>query len=308
MRKSITFISIMLTAFTFCNELSGQEEKVILKGEYIGQEEPKLQSEIFAPGIVSKVDEYEFGSVFSKDGNEFYYGVNSQGKAEIRYMIRINNRWSEPKRINFNENYSYNDPFLSPDENRLYFISDMPLNGSGDKKDIDIWYATREGESWSEPINAGEMINSEKDEYYISFSKEGTIYFASNAETTDSTKWNFDIYYSEFKEGAFQKPIRMSDSINTAGYEADVFISPDESYIIFCSFRRDGLGKGDLYVSFKKNNEWSKAVNMRESINTEGHELCPFVTGDGKYFFYTSNKDIHWIDAKILENYRSNSR
>jgi Tol biopolymer transport system component len=308
MRKSMTLILLAITVSTFCNALHAQEKKFVLTGEYLGQEEPKTQSEIFAPDIISKLKEYEFGSVFSKDGNEFFYGVDVRGKTEIRFMIRTDNKWSEPKKINFNGDYSYNDPFLSPDGNKLYFISDMPLNGSGEKKDFDIWYATRVGESWSSPINAGKIINSEKDEYYISFSNEGTIYFASNTETTDSTNWNFDIYYSKLTEGVYQKPIRMSDSINTTGYEADVFISPDESYIIFCSGRKGGYGQGDLYISFNRGGKWTEAENMGNMINTNGHELCPFVTADGKCFLYTSNKDIHWVDAEIFKNYRNNSR
>jgi hypothetical protein len=32
---------------------------------------------------------------------------------------------------------------------------------------------------------------------------------------------------------------------------------------------------------------------MEDIINTENHELCPFVTKDGNYFFYTSNEDIY---------------
>jgi Tol biopolymer transport system component len=283
----------------------GQEKKFHSGGEYIGQEVPKLQPEVFAPGIVSKVSEYEFGSVFSKDGNEFYYGVDDRGKSEIRFMTRIDNKWSEPQKIRFNSAYSYNDPFLSPDGNRLYFISDRPLNGSGEKKDYDIWYAERKGEGWSEPINAGSTINSSKDDYYISFSNEGTLYFASNVHTSDSNKWNFDIYYSELKDGVYQKPVRMGENINSPGYESDAFVSPDESYIIFCSRRKEGYGLGDLYISFKEDGKWTKAVNMGAEINTSSYELCPFVTRDGKYFFYGSSKDIHWVDAQIIESYRN---
>ena len=44
---------------------------------------------------------------------------------------------------------------------------------------------------------------------------------------------------------------------------------------------------------------------MGEKINTDGHELCPFVTGDGKYLFYTSNEDIYWIDSGIIESLRN---
>ena len=287
MRKNIILILIVLTAFSCSNKLIKNEKETIpvLTGKYLGQEKTKLESEIFALGIVSKVNEYEFGSVFSKDGNEFYYAVDIAGKSEIRFMVQKSDKWTEPQKINFNNNFSFNDPFLSPDGNRLYFISDMPLYGSGEKKDIDIWYAKRNGENWSKPINAGDIINSEKDEYYISFSGKGTMYFASNVETSKSTKWNFDIYYSELSDGIYQKPVKMCDNINTTGYEADVFISPDENYIIFCSSRKDGYGQGDLYISFNKNGKWTKAKNMGSEINTKEHELCPFVTNDGNFFF-----------------------
>lgn len=81
----------------------------------------------------------------------------------------------------------------------------------------------------------------------------------------------------------------------------------DESYVIFCSIRKEGFGQGDLYISFKDDaGNWSKAKNMGSVINTTGHELCPFVTKDGKYFFYTSNQDIYWVDARIINSLKSN--
>lgn len=307
-RRLITHIVLLMTAITYSNDLLGQYVLKSLSGEYLGQERPSLIPKVFAPGIVSKAEEYEFGSVFSSDGSEFYYGIDVKGKSEIRYMVRKNNRWSMPKRVSFCNGFSCNDPFLSPDNKKMYFISDKPIDDSQFKDDIDIWYVNREKDGWSEPINAGEMINSDKNEYYISFTKEGTIYFASNAGTTDTTKWNYDIYCSKSKDGEFQKPERLCDSINTFGYEADVFISPDERYIIFCSSRVSGFGQGDLYISFKENGTWLEAINMGEDINSEGHELCPFVTNDGKYLFYTSNENIYWVDSGIIKTLRNESR
>ncbi|WP_130736778.1 PD40 domain-containing protein [Flavobacterium sp. J27] len=56
-----------------------------------------------------------------------------------------------------------------------------------------------------------------------------------------------------------------------------------------------------MQISFKDDiGNWSKAKNMGAIINTEGHELCPFVTKDGKYLFYTNNQDIYWVDATII--------
>lgn len=300
MKSTILLCSII---FSIAGLTLGQSSgKKSLK--YLNQEPPGLVPLIFAPGLVSLQDQHEFGSTFSTDGEEFYYGVDIKGKAETRFMKLKNKVWTTPEKFLFSEKYSYNDPFLSPDESKLFFISDMPLNGVGEKKDYDLWYVKRNGNSWSKPINAGRAINSDKDEYYISFTKNGTLYFSSNAKTNESSKWNFDIYASKEK-GEFQEPVRLSDSINTQGYEADVFVAYDESYLIFCAERPESYGKGDLYISFKKaDGTWTTAKNMGNAINTKEYELCPFVSRDGKYFFYSSNKDIYWVDARIINQLR----
>lgn len=267
---------------------------------YLGLTPPSSTPEVFAPGLISTEEEYEFGSVFNKAGTEFYYGVNVGGREEIRFSKLTDKGWSKPAVVMSHERYGYNDPFLSPDEQRLYFISKRALDGQGDVKDYDIWYAERQGDGWSDPINAGPNINTEGEEYYISFNSEGTMYFSSNKIDV-----NFDIYTSEFVDGEFQAAVPMGEAINTTNYEADVFIDPGESYIIFCARRPDGVGQGDLYISFKKEDgTWTPSKNMGERINTQGHELCPFVTADGKYFLYTSNKDIYWVDTKIIEEMR----
>ncbi|SFR51909.1 WD40-like Beta Propeller Repeat [Robiginitalea myxolifaciens] len=283
-----------------------------LKGRYLGQVTPGSTPELFAPNFIS-TEEQEFGSVFNRAGNEFYFGVDIGSRNEIRRSKMEGNRWSKPEVIVAHEKYGYNDPFLSNDEERLYFISNQALDGAGEPKDIDIWYCERTDEGWSEPINAGSNINTPEDEYYISFASAGTMYFSSNghprsdSSDTDSTRTDHDIYYSEFKQGEFQPPVRLPESINTAAYEADVYIAPDESYIIFCSTREEGLGGGDLYISFKDaNGTWSEAINMGDDINSDAYEFCPYVTPDGKFLFYTSNMDIYWVSTTVLEGMRNN--
>ncbi len=296
MKTSFIFILLFLVNYSMLS----QEPLLYLK-----QKPPSMKPKVFAPGIISTKNEHEFGSVFSKDGTEFFYGVDVNGRSEIRYTKLVNASWSKPKAIFSDEAYSFNDPFLSPDENELYYISDMPLTREGDEKDHDIWYSKKEPAGWSIPINAGELINTEKNEYYMSFTDSGTMYFSSNTAAETGRDHDFDIYASKRILGVFQKPEKLNEAVNTMAYEADVFVAPDESYIIFCASRKGGLGQGDLYISFKKDDgSWSKSKNMGKPINTRNHELCPFVTKDGKYFFYTSNKDIYWVDAKIINQYR----
>ena len=102
-----------------------------------------------------------------------------------------------------------------------------------------------------------------------------------------------------------QPATRLKGDINSRQYEADIFVAPNESFVIFCSSRNGTLGRGDLYISFRDDKgHWSAAVNMGNKINGRGHELCPYVTADGKYLFYTSNGDIYWVSSSIVEDYR----
>lgn len=273
--------------------------------KYLGQPLPGQTPTVFAPGLVSTEYVTEFGSVFSKDGTEFFYAAEPGGIAHIRYMKLTNGKWSEAKTIISHSVYSYNDPFLSPDEKRLYFISNMPLNGSGDKKDYDIWYITRERDGWSSPINAGNKINSTGNEYYMSFTKTGTMYFSSNRNATDEKKEDYDIYTSRSVYGEFQTAVKLPGVINSLSYEADVFVDPEETYVVFCANRPDGNGAGDLYISFKNDKgDWQPAKNLGKEINNERWEFCPFVTTDGQYFFYTKGDEIYWVDAKFLKTFR----
>lgn len=269
---------------------------------YLKQKPPGLTPTVFARDIISLKDHYEYGSVFSRDGSEFYYAVIINSKPQIRRVTFRQDNWGAPEIVIGDDKYEYNDPFLSPDEKRLYFISDRAMDGKGDKKDFDIWYLERTKDGWSgQPINAGPAINSSMNEYYMSFTKNGAMYFSSNAGTNASTNKDYDIRSANYVNGQFQTSGKLTNNINTEHYEADVFVSPDEQYIIFCSERPEGLGGGDLYISFKgKNGEWEKAKNMGNAINTTGYEFCPFVTADKKYLFFSRDGDIFWVDAKII--------
>jgi hypothetical protein len=296
--KSISLLPVFLILISGLSLAQTTKKEAI---NYLNQEPPGLTPKLFAPEKVSLKDRYEFGSVFSRDGKEFYYAVEVAQRPHIEYMKFENNRWSEPVKLLISDKYGYNDPFLSPDENKLFFISDQALDGQGDKKDIDIWYVQREGNGWSKPVNAGKEINSAHNEYYISFTKGGTMYYSSNKQAENVKSQKYDIYTSPFVTKAFGASTRLTNAINSEHYEADVFVSPDEEYLIYCAERPDGHGRGDLFISFKDaNGGWGKAKNMGKVVNTPGYEFCPFVTADGKYLFFSRDGDIYWVDAKVI--------
>ena len=48
---------------------------------------------------------------------------------------------------------------------------------------------------------------------------------------------------------------------------------------------------------------------MGSKVNSESSEICPIVTLDGKYLFFTSrlrgNADVYWINAEIIEELKT---
>ena len=271
---------------------------------YFDQTPPDTRPAVFAPGKVSSADQFEFGATYSKNRDEFYYGVEINGKAETRMMKFEKGAWSSPVKVLVHDVYSYNDPFLSPDEQRLFFISDRSLSGQGAKKDYDIWYIQRGSGKWSEPINAGSHINTTANEYYMSFTKSGKMYFSSNGHAKNANN-NYDIYSSEFRAGQFQPAIPAGTGVNTDAYEADVFVAPDESYLVFAANRPGGLGSGDLFVSFRKaDGSWTPSRSLGNTINTDTDDFCPYVSPDGKYLFYASRGDIYWVSTEVIKNLR----
>ena len=268
-----------------------------------------FKGELYAPGVISKPDRHEFGSVISPDGRVIYFGVDHGDRQhKIWRSIRgEDGKWQPAKVFLGDAQYRYFDPFLHPSGKRLYFLSNRPHPSKPvNPEDTDIWFVERAGDKWSDPQWLGPPVNTTAREFFVSFSDDGTIYFSSNiAAVGTKSPTNFDIYAAQPLDDGFHAPRRLGSGVNTGAYEADVFVARDESYVIFATTRRSGFGRGDLFISFKgEDGRWQRAVNMGESINTEGNELCPFVTHDGSTFLFTSREDIYSVDASILESYR----
>jgi Tol biopolymer transport system component len=250
----------------------------------------------FLPGIVS-TDSFEFNSLFSPDGKVFYF---ADGNHDIYQTTFDGEQWSSAALAPFAEKeFKECDPAFSPDGNKLYYISTRKRTAGDSTDDFDIWYVERQGEGWSAPQNL-EVVNSDSAEYYVSFAKNGNLYFASNR---GGGLGSFDIYVSRLVNGAYTTPENVGEAVNNDHFEHDPFISSDERLLIYTSVNREGgFGRGDLYFSVKDDQgNWSQAQNLGPSINGPEYDFCPYITPDGKFFFYSDNKDIKWIDVEELD-------
>jgi len=272
------------------------EKKSILKGEYFGQKKPELIPVLFAPQLISRNGSNDRDIAFTKNGDEFYFTKNSK----IMAVKRINEIWSVPKKASFSSQYDEAEAYFTPDNKKIYFISKRPKKGNSTSLKWDIWVTERTKGVWSK----AKLIDSQfKGCFYTSFTKKWKMYY---------TGYDNNIYTSQYTNGAFEKPRKLGVNINTDKGEYNAFIAPDETYLIFTSFGwGEGLGNGDLFISFKnRNNKWKKPVNMGKIINSKYHDYCPSVSPDGKYFFFTSNRlgneDIYWVSTKIIKRIEKN--
>jgi Tol biopolymer transport system component len=283
--KVLFLLLFTLILVSGCNSKKGDRE---LKGEYLGLNLPHDSSEVFAPDIVST--EYNVRDAsFSPDGNEFFYSIRGSSFYSILRFVRKERDWHGPEVAAFSGKYSDIEPCFSPDGKRLYFVSNRPLNAGDKPKDYDIWYVEKENDMWGEAKNLGDPINTEANEFYPSFTSDGTLYFCANYERGIGGE---DLYCSKLLNGEYQNPKNLGDSINTDRDEFNSFISPDGSFIIFTSIGWGrGFGSGDLWISFRKeNNEWRKPKNMGKKVNSAFFEYCPSITPDGRFLFFTSNR------------------
>ena len=229
----------------------------------------------------------------SANEDEAFFTLQSP-LAEISVILMIEKEkghWSEPDIAPFSGEYVNLEPFLSPDGLKLYFASNRPVEKTEKKKDFDIWYVERSSkeDAWSVPINMGDIINSAHDEFYPAVSKANNLYFTT---FKPDAKRRDDIYICKWENNAYSQPVPLSDSINTQGSEFNAYISPDDSFIIFSSWnRKDGIGGGDLYISFKDaDNHWSNAQNLGSEINSKYVDYCPFVNVNTGTLYFTSRR------------------
>lgn len=309
--------------------ISCQNEKVdVLSGPYIGQNLPGDSAELFAPGIVS-TGMSERDLAIYPDGSEIYFcrNLGNHKFATIFYTKLIDGEWTEPEVLEFcrNPKYTYIEPFISPDGNKLFFVSNMNEDG-GEPKSTDVWISKRVDGHWDKPYNPGEPVNSDQNEYFPSVTNNGTLYLTKPDESGREFIFRF-----QFKDGKYSDPEKLDENVNCGRVRYNAVISPDESFIIVPAFGMDdSFGGTDYYIVFRnENDEWSKPINMGDKINSaDPREWSAALSPDGKYLFFMSargmddqqlpialnaetfaqlnntpqngNSDIYWIKADFI--------
>ena len=281
------------------NGLSQQEEMAARGGPYLGQRPPGMGPEVFAPAIVSK--EGDQARLFiAADGSEIIYWEREPVNGGMR-IISIRSTggvWSEPEVLPFSEEYINNEPCLSPDGTKLFFVSNRPRSGKGEGEKLpDIWVVEKTAGTWGEPRNLGEPVNRLDIAVQPFLAVDGKLYFGGQQADGSSR----GIYVSDCSGGVFADPVKLDDAI-FGGQVSGPCVSPDNRVLIVHARRDGGFGSWDLYASFRDSDgRWGALSNLGNAVNTEAAEAGASFSPDGKYLFFSRNGDIFWVSAEILD-------
>ncbi|MBP3828034.1 MAG: OmpA family protein [Prevotella sp.] len=135
---------------------------------------------------------------------------------------------------------SYAHPAVSPDEQWLYFVSDMP----GGKGGLDIWRCRITAAGLGGVENIGSPVNTEGDEMFPTFRPNGDLYFSSNGHPGLG---GLDIFIAKVgKDGRYflEHP---GFPLNSQGDDFGCTFEGPHNRGFFSSNRGDGRGWDHIY-------------------------------------------------------------
>ncbi len=273
---------------------------------YFGIPLPGDTPELLAPGFISTDSTSEYGGHFSPDGRMFIFTRFSPGiEGQLQYTEYKDGTWSNPERVPFGLEDTQVESCFSPDGTKLYYVHIPPTTGEEISEFFhDIWVVDWTGSSWGVPKQLT-SIDLGSRRICPSVANNGNLYYSGDYQKAGDK----DIYCSRFINGSYTEPENLGNAVNSEYFEEHVYIAPDESYIIFDSYRPGLEGNTDNYISFRSENGiWTEARKLEGMVNTGGYDWYPSVTPDGKYILFSRNSngqiDIYWVGAGIIDDMR----
>lgn len=198
---------------------------------------------------------YESSPTFTPDGRTMIYLAADKDFQTYRLMQSQceNGAWGKPVPPRFAMPLPVieADPFVTPDGERLYYISSRQAPA---KEDFDIWYVERiAGGSWGEPRRLPEPVNSPAAELLPRTDAAGRLYFGSSRA---GSAGGGDIYVAtEVRPGEWTVA-NLGPPVSAGAYEYEAEISRDGKTMITVSDRGD---RSHLYRYRREGERWVEA-------------------------------------------------
>jgi len=146
-------------------------------------------------------------------------------------------------------------------------------------------------------VNMGELVNERFEEVNpVVSGDESIMVFNRKLQFYDA------VFCSEKKNGQWSEPVNLTPSFAVDGNSYCTGISYDgkELYV----YRLDEFD-GNLYVSKREGENWSKLVKLNDNINTKYWESHASPSKDGKTLYFTSNRKDGYGGLDIYKSERT---
>lgn len=277
-KSGFAFIAIIALTGWFASPSLGQSHEV--------------KAELFGAGVLSVGEVYR-GS-FTPDGRTLYFfkKVTPEREDYRIFVSRLTNgQWSAPERVRLGGDYSDLYPAISKDGKRMVFSSYRPAPGdTSPKPNAHLWYVDRQGNGWGEPLFMAAANRLGHYHSWVEFGPDKALYFRRTTpdwrvNETLMTRWNG-------KE--FAPPVPYADAQRWKTWRRDVRVAgvspgPDGKVLFLDVGTRNpktGRGASDIWVSFKRGQDWSEPKPLGAGINSDGYDVFPFFSPDRKELYF----------------------
>lgn len=130
-------------------------------------------------------------------------------------------------------------------------------------------------------------VNMDYYQNHAYISKDGkTLYFTSEDERGNG---GLDIYKTTKEgNGEWGIPENLGKTINTPYDEDAPFITDDGQTLYFASKGHPGFGEFDIFKSTLQNGVWSTPENLKQPINSSGHDIFYVQSENGESSYFAS--------------------
>lgn len=177
-------------------------------------------------------------------------------------------------------------PVLTVDQQSMIFTG---RRGIGPQYDEDIYISKKDANGqWGIPESLSDNINTPANQGTSSISADGRtlIFTACNDREGYGS---CDLYISQKTGDDWSVPKNLGPEVNGKSWESQPTLSADGNTIYFVSDRKGGVGRRDIYVSYRKDGAWCKAINLGKTVNTPRDEVSPFIHVNGQTLYFASD-------------------
>lgn len=252
----------------------------------------EVKAELFGAGVLSVGEVYR-GS-FTPDGRAFYYFKKVTPERED-YRIFVSHlragKWSESERVGLGGDYSDLYPAISKDGKRMVFSSYRPAPGdTSPKPNAHLWYVERKGTGWGEPVFMAAANTLGHYHSWVEFGPDAALYFRRTTPDWSST----ETLLTRWNGKEFAPPVPYADALRWKNWRSDVRVAgaspgPGGKLIFLDVATRNlktGRGASDIWVSFKRGQDWTEPKPLGAGINSDGYDVFPFFSPDGKELYF----------------------